>query len=68
MDQRVYYVSERMMKIATNFGREHLLSIGTCVGRFTKVAIFCHFSPFSRSTCLSTENGFPVTIGLTINP
>lgn len=46
MDQRVYYVSERMMKIATNFGREHLLSIGTCVGRFTKVAIFCHFSSF----------------------
>ncbi|TFJ87518.1 hypothetical protein NSK_000869 [Nannochloropsis salina CCMP1776] len=36
MDQRVYYVSERMMKTATNFGREHLLSIGTCVGRFTK--------------------------------
>jgi len=37
MDQRVYYVSERLMKTATNFGRDNLLSLGTCVGRFTKV-------------------------------
>lgn len=28
--------SERLMKTATNFGREKLLSLGTCVGRFTK--------------------------------
>lgn len=25
------------MKTATNFGRDNLLSLGTCVGRFTKV-------------------------------
>lgn len=28
--------SERLMKTATNFAREQLLSLGTCVGRFTK--------------------------------
>lgn len=39
MDQRVYYVSERLMKTATNFGRDNLLSMGTCVGRFTKVGV-----------------------------
>ena len=28
------------MKMATNFGREQLLSLGTCVGRFTKTEKF----------------------------
>lgn len=33
---RVYYLSEAQMKLATNIGREQLLSIGTCFGKFTK--------------------------------
>ncbi|CAM9340542.1 unnamed protein product [Ectocarpus fasciculatus] len=33
---RVYYVSEKQMRFATNIGRDHLISIGTCFGKFTK--------------------------------
>jgi hypothetical protein len=32
--------SESMLRLATNFGREQLLSIGTCVGKFTKTERF----------------------------
>jgi 60S ribosome subunit biogenesis protein NIP7 len=28
------------MKMATNFGREQLLALGTCVGKFTKTDRF----------------------------
>lgn len=33
---RVYYLSEIQMRLATNISREKLLSIGTCFGKFTK--------------------------------
>ena len=33
---RVYYISEKQMRLATNIGRDHLVSIGTCFGKFTK--------------------------------
>lgn len=33
---RVYYVSEKQMRLATNIGRDNLISIGTCFGKFTK--------------------------------
>lgn len=33
---RVYYLSEKQMKLATNVGRDNLVSIGTCFGKFTK--------------------------------
>jgi 60S ribosome subunit biogenesis protein NIP7 len=33
---RVYYVSEKQMRLATNIGRDHLIAIGTCFGKFTK--------------------------------
>ena len=33
---RVYYVSESMVKRATNIGRAQLVSLGTCIGKFTK--------------------------------
>jgi 60S ribosome subunit biogenesis protein NIP7 len=33
---RVYYVSEALVKRATNVGREHLVALGTCIGKFTK--------------------------------
>mmetsp|Transcript_19138 Transcript_19138/g.17358 ORF Transcript_19138/g.17358 Transcript_19138/m.17358 type:complete len:104 (-) Transcript_19138:1191-1502(-) len=32
---RVYYISESQMKLATNIGRENLLSLGTFFGKFT---------------------------------
>lgn len=33
---RVYYLSESQMKLATNISRDRLISIGTCFGKFTK--------------------------------
>jgi 60S ribosome subunit biogenesis protein NIP7 len=33
---RVYYLSEAQMKLASNIGRENLMSLGTCFGKFTK--------------------------------
>eukprot|EP00903_Cladosiphon_okamuranus_P017362 g15995.t1 len=37
---RVYYVSERLMRQATSVSRDTLLSLGTCFGRFTKSGKF----------------------------
>ena len=37
---RVYYVSEKIMKQASNVARENLISLGTCFGKFTKTRKF----------------------------
>lgn len=37
---RVYYVSEELMKKASNVQRKSLLSLGSCVGKFTKSGKF----------------------------
>jgi 60S ribosome subunit biogenesis protein NIP7 len=37
---RIYYLSEAQMKLATNIGRDHLISLGTCFGKFTKAGKF----------------------------
>jgi len=37
---RVYYVSEKMMKTASACDRESLVSLGTCFGKFTKTKKF----------------------------
>ncbi|XP_077998498.1 60S ribosome subunit biogenesis protein NIP7 homolog isoform X2 [Glandiceps talaboti] len=37
---RVYYVSEALMKRAANVSRNHLVSVGTCFGKFTKTQKF----------------------------
>jgi 60S ribosome subunit biogenesis protein NIP7 len=37
---RVYYVSERIMKLAANVARDNLISLGTCFGKFTKTKKF----------------------------
>ncbi|KAI8926767.1 PUA-like domain-containing protein [Entophlyctis helioformis] len=37
---RVYYVSEAIMKRATSVAREQLLSLGICFGKFTKTGKF----------------------------
>lgn len=39
-EDRVYYVSEEIMRKATNVARENLISIGTCIGKFTKTRKF----------------------------
>lgn len=37
---RVFYLSERMMRLAASFPRKHLASAGTCFGKFTKSGKF----------------------------
>jgi 60S ribosome subunit biogenesis protein NIP7 len=36
----VFYVSEEIMKKAGNVGRDSLISLGTCMGKFTKTRKF----------------------------
>jgi 60S ribosome subunit biogenesis protein NIP7 len=38
--ERVYYVNEAIMKKATNVGRDELIALGTCFGKFTKTKKF----------------------------
>lgn len=33
---RVYYVSEKILNLANTLGQDHLVSCGTCFGKFTK--------------------------------
>ncbi|NXY69588.1 NIP7 protein, partial [Glareola pratincola] len=33
---RVYYLSEKLLKVATSIPRDNLVSLGTCFGKFTK--------------------------------
>jgi 60S ribosome subunit biogenesis protein NIP7 len=40
MKDRVFYLSESQMKLATNISRDNLMSIGTCFGKFTKSGKF----------------------------
>lgn len=35
-----FYVSEKILKLATNISRDKLISIGTCFGKFTKTQLF----------------------------
>ena len=38
--ERVYYVSERVMRQATSIARDDLVALGTCFGKFTKTKKF----------------------------
>lgn len=37
---RVYYISESLVKRATNIGRKNLVSLGTCIGKFSHNGTF----------------------------
>ena len=37
---RVYYVSENVLKLSGNISADNLVSIGTCIGKFTKSGKF----------------------------
>ena len=37
---RVFYASERMIKLASTISRDNLMSFGTCIGKFTKTHKF----------------------------
>lgn len=52
---RVFYCSEEIIKLAASVGRDHLLSYGTCVGKFTKskkfrlhVTALNYLAPYAR--------------------
>nr|CAG4646618.1 EOG090X0EWC [Macrothrix elegans] len=38
--EKVFYVSEKLLKGAVSFDRDHTISIGTCFGKFTKTKKF----------------------------
>lgn len=38
--ERVYYVSEKIAKMAASCARENLISLGVCFGKFTKTKKF----------------------------
>ncbi|XP_039287025.1 60S ribosome subunit biogenesis protein NIP7 homolog [Nilaparvata lugens] len=38
--ERVFYVSERLLKFAESVGPDHFVSLGTCFGKFTKSGKF----------------------------
>lgn len=38
--ERIYYVSEKIVKLASNVAKDNLLSLGTCFGKFTKTRKF----------------------------
>ena len=40
MKDRCFYISEPLMKAATNVSRDNLLHVGTCIGKFTKSGKF----------------------------
>ena len=37
VSNRVYYVSEKIMKLGSNVARENLISLGTCFGKFISI-------------------------------
>lgn len=37
---RIYYVSENVLKLAGNVSADNLISVGTCIGKFTKSGKF----------------------------
>ncbi len=39
-NSRVYYIPEKLMRQSTNISRDELISIGTCLGKFTKTGKF----------------------------
>ncbi|XP_055001060.1 60S ribosome subunit biogenesis protein NIP7 homolog isoform X1 [Sorex araneus] len=39
-NERVYYVSEKILKLAANIAGDKLVSLGTCFGKFTKTRKF----------------------------
>ncbi|GAB6018700.1 ribosome biosynthesis protein nip7 [Chamberlinius hualienensis] len=38
--ERIYYVSDRILKLSSNVGRDNLISLGTCFGKFSKSGKF----------------------------
>ncbi|XP_056645927.1 60S ribosome subunit biogenesis protein NIP7 homolog [Diorhabda carinulata] len=53
---RVYYISEKILKLANTIPTDHLVSVGTCFGKFTKsnkfrlhVTALHYLAPYAQS-------------------
>ena len=63
---RVYYVSEELMKRAASCARENLISFGVCFGKFTKTKKFRlqitaldYLAPYAQYKLWVSWNKFP---------
>ncbi|KAH0951321.1 hypothetical protein HN011_002996 [Eciton burchellii] len=52
---RIYYVSEKILSLATNVAPDNLLSLGSCLGKFTKsgkfklhITALYHLAPYAQ--------------------
>jgi 60S ribosome subunit biogenesis protein NIP7 len=62
---RVYYVRESIAKLATSVARDKLLSVGTCLGKFTKktgkfklhITALDHIAPHAKYKVWVKSNG-----------
>lgn len=52
---RVYYINEEHLKLATNISRENLMSIGVCFGKFTKSVSYIAAQSCIESLGLTTD-------------
>ena len=58
---RVFYISEKLLKHAVSIDRDNLISIGTCFGKFTKTRKFRlhitaldYLAPYAQVSCYLT--------------
>lgn len=67
MRDRVFYVSEKILALAENFGPDHLLALGTCIGKFTKsgkfrlhITALAYLAPYAQVIFQFNCNSFPL--------
>jgi len=61
---RVYFCDEELLKVASHFDRKYLISIGTCIGKFTKsnkfrilITSLDYLSKFAKNKIWLKPNG-----------
>ncbi|KAF9315314.1 ribosome biosynthesis protein nip7, partial [Linnemannia elongata] len=69
---RVYYVSESVMRKATSVGRDQLISLGICFGKFTKTGKFrmhvtCldYIAQYAKGVIVYSMTDVPLGFGVT---
>ena len=68
--ERVYYVSERVMRQATSIARDDLVALGTCFGKFTKtkkfhlkISALDHLAQYAKVRARAHEPRLPCRVG-----
>ena len=69
IQDRVYYVSESVMKASTSINKDNLLHCGTCLGKFTKsgkfrlhITALDYLAQYSKVSCSYTWTGMTVVV------